>query len=281
MGTITHITWCDHTFNPWVGCQAISSACDSCYAEALVKRWGGDFATRRRTALANWRKPLAWNKAATAAGVRRRVFCASLADAFDNKVPPEWRTDLWDLIRACPALDWQLLSKRPQNIADMLPPDWGQGWPNVWLGATVEHQTEANRRIPHLLGVPAAVRFLSCEPLLGPVDLTNIQPPGAGHGDAHGWSAVWTGNALGRPVLDWVIIGGESGPGARPTQRTWVTDLLRQCEAAEVQVFFKQIGSARDLSWPAGITGKGDDPVQWPPRLRVQRFPQPIGGADA
>lgn len=160
-----------YTFNCWVGCQAVSSACDHCYAQTLVERWGGDFATRRRTAPGNWRKPLQWNRAAEKAGVRRRVFCASLADVFDNRWELGWRTDMWGVIRACPALDFQLLTKRPQNIPDMLPPTWGDGWPNVWLGCTAENQTEANRRIPHLLAVPAAVHFLSCEPMLSAITL--------------------------------------------------------------------------------------------------------------
>ena len=144
MGEQTGISWTDHTFNPWIGCTAVSAACDHCYAETLAKRYGWDFAARRRTSENNWRNPRRWNRAAERDGVRRRVFCASLADVFDNQVPPEWRADLWDLIRACPSLDWQLLTKRPQNIARMLPDDWGDGWPNVWLGTTAEN---SERRI--------------------------------------------------------------------------------------------------------------------------------------
>ncbi len=240
------------TFNPWVGCTALSPACDHCYAEALVKRWGGDFATRRRTASANWRKPLGWNRAAAAAGIRRRVFCASLADVFDNKADQAWRSDVWDLIRACPALDWQLLTKRPQNIAKMLPDDWGSGWSNVWLGTTVENQEEAARRIPHLLRVPATVNFLSCEPLLGPVDL-----------------AAWIKR------LHWVIIGGESGHGARPMHSQWARDLLTQCCSTNVAAFFKQVGKAHPDFWPYVSPGKGDDPAHWPVEFRVQQFPVP------
>jgi protein gp37 len=231
MGTATGIEWCDHTFNPWIGCTAVSPACDRCYAQALVERWGGDFATRRRTAPANWRQPLIWNRKAAADGVRRRVFCASLADVFDNQVPDEWRRDLWTLIDATPALDWLLLTKRPQNIAKMLPHrinEEGFAWPlrNVWLGTTAENQAEADRRIPHLLAAPAAVRFLSCEPLLGPLDLTR-------------WSGLQDDSAL--PV-DWVIAGGESGPGARPMNPTWAYSLRDQCAAAVVPFFFKQWG---------------------------------------
>lgn len=220
------IEWTDHTFNPWIGCQKVSPGCDHCYAEAQDARWRptdtrwGPHAGRTRTSAANWRKPLAWDRAAHQTGTRPRVFCASLADVFDNhaSIATEWRADLWQMIRATDDLDWLLLTKRPQNIAKMLPPDWADGWPNVWLGTTVENQTEADRRIPHLLAVPAAVRFLSCEPLLGPVDLMG----------AHG--------------IDWVICGGESGPGARPMQAVWARSLRDQCASAGVAFHFKQWG---------------------------------------
>jgi protein gp37 len=160
------------SFNPWVGCQAVSDACAHCYAEATVKRFGGDFAVRRRTTPSNWRQPLKWNDAARAAGVRRKVFCASMADVFDNQVPDEWRMDLWAMIAGTPQLDWLVLTKRPQNIAKMMAQRWPRRWDNLWLGTTVENQTEADRRIPHLLAAPAAVHFLSCEPLLSAVDLS-------------------------------------------------------------------------------------------------------------
>ena len=167
MAENSKIEWTDHTFNPWVGCTKVSAACDHCYAEAWAKRtgqsqlWSG---ARRRTSETNWRQPLKWNREAAAARVQRKVFCASLADVFDNQAEPQWREDLWALIQDTPNLDWQLLTKRPQNIAKMLPDDWGGGYGNVWLGTTVENETEAARRIPHLLAVPAVVRFLSVEP---------------------------------------------------------------------------------------------------------------------
>lgn len=226
MGKNTEIGWTDHTFNPWVGCERISPGCDNCYAEMWSRRagepelWQGQ---RRRTTESNWRQPLKWNAEAKRAGVRKRVFCASLADVFDNQVPPEWRADLWALIRETSHLDWLLLTKRPQNIAKMLPGDWGDGWPNVWLGTTVENQEEANRRIPHLLNVPAVVRFLSCEPLLEPVEIP-----------------VWGQyEFLG---VDWVIVGGESGPKARPMHLDWARGLRNQCERVSVPFFFKQWG---------------------------------------
>jgi protein gp37 len=253
MAENSKIEWCDHTFNPWVGCTKVSPACDHCYAEGWAKRtgqanlWAGE---RRRTTAANWQQPLKWNRQAEREGRRFRVFCASLADVFDNQVPAEWRVDLWKLIRDTPALDWLLLTKRPQNIAKMLPGPaagydttisrllWLDGWPNVWLGTTVENQAEADRRIPHLLAVPAAVHFLSCEPLLGPVDLApwwKESPPS---------STYWHPNGL-----HWIIAGGESGPGARPMSIQWVRALRDQCLAAGTAFHFKQWGE-----WaPAGI----------------------------
>ena len=146
----TKIEWCDYSFNPWVGCTKVSPGCDHCYAEGWAKRtgqsslWNGD---RRRTSETNWRQPLKWNKAAASDGRRRRVFCASVADVFDNQVPEQWREDLFKLIAATPDLDWLLLTKRPQNIQRFLP--WGPSaapWRNVWLGTTVENQEEMARR---------------------------------------------------------------------------------------------------------------------------------------
>lgn len=257
----SNIEWCDHTFNPWVGCTKVSSACDNCYAEGWAKRtgevhlWQGE---RRRTSSSNWQQPIKWNREAQASGIRRKVFCASLADVFDNQVPTRWRDDLWHRIDQTPELDWLLLTKRPQNIAKMLPdprtgtPEWGAGWPNVWLGTTAETQEEADRRIPHLLAVPAARRFLSCEPLLGPVDLTNLvgsDHQGTCHRNAligETWhpgcgsdsSTTWRDG----PSIDWVIAGGESGPKARPPMIGWVRSLRDQCQAAGVPFFFKQWG---------------------------------------
>lgn len=268
MAENSNIEWTRHTFNPHIGCTKVGPGCDFCYAEVWdarglqqsETRWG-PHANRTRTSAANWRKPLAWDKAAKAAGERHRVFCASLADVFDNhaSILPEWRVDLWALIRATPNLDWMLLTKRPGNIAKMLPPDWGSGYPNVWLGCTVVNQEEADRDIPKLLAVPAAVRFLSMEPLLGPVNL----------GQARGLPIYWEGTkedgplpvtSWGRhialmerrgwvkhsgnmqPWINLVIVGGESGPHARPMHPQHARDLRDQCIAAGVSFFFKQWG---------------------------------------
>jgi protein gp37 len=244
----TSIEWADHTFNPWTGCMKVSPGCDHCYAESWAKRSGtvtwGAGEPRRRTTPANWRKPLQWNAAHASFfaehGRRQRVFCASLADVFDNSVSRQWRGDLFDLIHATPNLDWLLLTKRIGNAAEMIETSiaFGDGertwpWPNVWLGATIVNQEEADRDIPKLLAVPARVRFLSMEPLLGPVDASPwltaapIEPNGSG--------------TLTRKV-DWVIVGGESGHGSRPMHPDWARSLRDQCAAAGVPLLFKQWG---------------------------------------
>jgi protein gp37 len=223
MGETTGIGWCDSTFNPWIGCTEVSAACDFCYARTLVHRWGlaqwGDH-PRHRTSKDNWKTPLTWQRRAdkfqAEHGRRRRVFCASLADVFDNQVDPQWRADLWSLIASTPAIDWLLLTKRPQNIAKMLPAHWSAGWPNVWLGTTAENQEEADRRIPALLKAPAVVHFVSCEPLLGP---------------------VWVDRNV-----DWVIVGGESGAKARPMAPRWARLIRDQCRDDGIPFFMKQWG---------------------------------------
>jgi protein gp37 len=222
------IEWTHHTFNPWWGCSKVSPACDNCYADTWAKRMGhllwGPKAPRRYFSDHHWKEPLAWNADAVAAKHRARVFCASMADVFEKR--PELdshRTRLWKLISETPALDWLLLTKRPQNVGAMIP--WGKEWPaNVWLGSTIENQECAEKRLPFLLSHPAAVRFLSCEPLLGPLNLKS-------------WFAR---NDLHR--IDWVIAGGESGHGARPMHPDWASRLLSDCKEARVPFHFKQWG---------------------------------------
>ncbi|MEM8791072.1 MAG: phage Gp37/Gp68 family protein [Pseudomonadota bacterium] len=251
MAENTDIQWAHHSFNPWTGCTKVSPACDHCYAEGWAKRSGhvewGPHGARRRTK--TWGDPLKWNRQAKAEGRRYRVFCASLADVFDNhkSIDPKWRTELWALIAATPHLDWLLLTKRPQNIAKMLPDGWNGGWPNVWLGTTVENQEEAIRRIPHLLSLPAWVHFLSCEPLLGPVLLRHTWLGGRKRVDGKGIiyerrpHHVTEGRSAHSPqFIDWVITGGESGPNYRPADPDWFRSLRDQCAAAGVPFLFKQ-----------------------------------------
>jgi protein gp37 len=270
------------TFNPWYGCTKVSPACDHCYAEGWAKRSGlvkwGPGADRRRSSDANWALPLKWNAEAEHLGVRYRVFCASLADVFDNAVPQEWRDDLWTLIAKTPHLDWLLLTKRIGNAGNMLPVpfDFERMYPNVWIGATICNQEEADRDIPKLLDVPAAKRFLSIEPLLGPVDLTRLSPK-LFAAKANALTGMWKWengpSKTETPALDWVIVGGESGPGARPMSPDWARALRDQCQAAGVPFMFKQWGewvpmlgqaegvSVRDKTttpdgWVMGLAGK-------------------------
>lgn len=275
-----------YTFNPWTGCTKVSPGCDHCYAEGWSKRSGhvewGPHGSRRRTSAANWAKPIKWNAEAEASGIRRKVFCASLADVFDNhgSITSGWHGDLWHLIARTPHLDWLLLTKRPQNIAKMLPetygaPAWGNGWPNVWLGTTCENQTEADRRIPRLLAVPAKVRFLSVEPMLGPVDLTLdglvcLPCPNAVDGTSMDpttgvYECCWRCGHTGigdEWGIDWVICGGESGPCARPMADEWAQSVIDQCKSAGVPVFMKQMGGVRKPFRPI------------PESMMVREFPQ-------
>ena len=228
MAANTKIEWAHDTFNPWTGCAKVSPACQHCYAEGFARfphigTWGASGA-RMRTSDANWKKPLAWDRQAKAAGTRRRVFCASLADVFEDRADLDpMRADLWRLIKQTPSLDWLLLTKRPARMAS-----WAaeHGWPeNAWAGTTVEDQRRADERIPALLQVPARVRFLSMEPLLGPVDLSG-----------------YTMGGVPAVPLHWVIAGGESGPNARPMHPEWVRSLRDQCIRADVPFHFKQWG---------------------------------------
>lgn len=219
------ISWTRHTFSPWIFCTRVSPGCQHCYAETMMAdRFGkvewGPQGQRVRTSADYWRQPLKWNREAAAAGERHRVFCASLADVFEIKADQKadlsnWLLDLCALIVATPHLDWLLLTKRPENAKW----DWKTFPDNIWIGTSVENQEYADKRIPELLKIPAPVRFLSVEPMLGPVDLS--------------------------PWLDqiqWVIVGGESGPAARPMHPDWVRSVRDQCEAAGVPFFFKQWG---------------------------------------
>jgi protein gp37 len=227
MGTNSTIEWTDHTFNPWLGCTKVSPGCDHCYAEAWSKRsglvkWGNHL--RRRTSDGYWKGPILWNAGADKFerrhNRRQRIFCASLADVFDNQVPPAWRVDLFTLIRKCQMLDWLLLTKRPQNIRKMLPQDWGEGYSNVWLGLTAEDQSHFDQRWPHVCGVPAAIRFVSYEPAIGPLRLPR------------------TG-----PYPDWLISGGESGGRARPMAPQWAREIIDDCRRYGIAAFHKQWGT--------------------------------------
>jgi protein gp37 len=243
MAEKTNIAWTDHTFNPWMGCVKVSDGCANCYAERLTRDrmglslWGKD--GTRQVTKAPWSNVRKWNKEAVAAGVRRRVFCASLCDVFeDHPVANETRPRLWDLVRQCPGLDWLLLTKRPENIRRMWPA-WGcpdAGVPgtlgkrlflrNVWLGTTIESQDQIGRweELAKCSDL-ASKLFVSAEPLLGPLDVMSLS-----HGDR-------------RP--DWIIFGGES----RPCDLEWIRSGVQQCRELGIACFVKQLGShAWDIS---------------------------------
>ena len=232
MAEQTEISWADATFNPWIGCTKVSPACDFCYAardnerRKWVSGWGAGV-PRRRTK--TWGNPLTWDRKAAVTGLRPRVFCASLADVFDNEIPDEWRTDLWALLRATPNLRWILLTKRIGNAAKMLPADWP--YPNAGLMATLANQEEWDRDWPKLARTPATWRGVSAEPLLGPIDIGTAKP-------------------------DWLIVGGESGPQHRHTNPDWVRSLRDQCAANGVAFHFKQWGGVRPKSNGCELDGR-------------------------
>lgn len=323
VGSATNISWTDATHNPWIGCVQVSPGCKNCYAavstptrvhrEKGLELWGPPATTARlRTSEANRKLPLRWDRAAAKAGIRMRVFCSSLADVFeDHPSLPAWRADLFALIESTPNLDWQLLTKRPQNITRMVPPAWLESpRPNVWFGTTVENQGQADLRIIELRKVPAVIRFLSMEPLLEGVDLDPLVCDECGEAvacvrlnergpwcvECHGpaLSSKWLG--LKRHQINWIIVGGESGPSARPFNLAWARSVVDQCKDAGVPVFVKQLGLRAQGTWVRGGGAgtyrmldardpdlakhrfmldhpHGADPTEWPEDLRVQQMP--------
>lgn len=241
MGDSTEIAWTDSTFNPWWGCAKLSPGCANCYAEAFDRRTGGDHwgvgKAPRTMSASNWANPLKWQREAERTGIRRKVFCGSMCDWAATEGDGGERARLWDMIQRTPMLDWQLLTKRAGSIANLLPDDWGDGYANVWLGVSVEDRVHGVPRIDILRRIPARVRFLSCEPLLddlGPLDLTGI---------------------------GWVIVGGESGPKARPMAGEWVGNIQEQCGTQGVPFFFKQWGGRKDKG---GCLLHGRESKEWP-----------------
>lgn len=298
MGRETKIAWTDHTFNGVRGCAKVSPGCDNCYAEGMSKRnptqlgvWGEE-GTRVLGGPDYWANLDKWHRAAVRDGVLRRVFCYSLGDVFESPrslanadVCAKGRALLFDAIerlRPVPLLRWDvglvflLLTKRPENVRRMVPATWLEAWPqHVWLGTSVENQQAADERVPHLLDVPGVpVRFLSLEPLLGPIRFPQN----------------WIGRV--RCVFDWMIIGGE-GLGKRPCDLAWIRDLRDQGREARCTVFVKQLGSSpydsstcmhrhdgvrcdySNLSLRLHLKHpKGEDPEEWPADLRVREVPE-------
>lgn len=331
----TRIEWADHSWSPWRGCTKVSKGCENCYAETLSKRnpavlgeWGKG---RPRVLAKNWIDPVHWQKQTAMDMPRPRVF-PSLCDWLDDEVPIEWLARFLKLIHDTPSLDWLLLTKRPanwesrsleacQHLASMSAAEapavrwlmgWRRGWDlprNVWFGVSVEDQERAKERIPILLGIPAAVRWLSLEPLLGPVDLTHIDCESTSK-----WCQIdaLTGRHtdMGRPCfevpkLDWLVIGGESGPKARPCNIRWIRHLAQQGRDAGVPVFVKQMGARvvlppcrqNHFDWRHKTSNhdrpddklfvedgdqwrvllrdpKGGDALEWPEAFRIRNYPR-------
>ncbi len=254
MGETTGISWTDATWNGWTGCTKVSPACDNCYAERDAKRYGlakwGKGEQRVRTSVAYWKKPLTWDRKCAKEGTRMKVFAFSMADVFDEEVPDEWRDEFFELVRKTPNLDWLVLTKRAHKMygyAERFRRDGNPLPKNVWWGVTVEDQTRANQRIPYLLSMPeavdnpAAVLWVSAEPLRGPVDFTKIEIR-----DAEVTINALSGHVKGPddmiPRLDWIITGGESGPNAKPADPTWYRDIRTDCSVHGTAFFFKQWG---------------------------------------
>ena len=268
MAKDTKIAWCKSTLNPWVGCSKVGPGCDHCYAEALDKRMRFSGAThwgpgvpRHRTSAANWAQPLKWNRQAPDTEFAGRkgfwpVFCASLADVFDNEIPVAWRYDLWTLIEATPNLSWLLTTKRVGNVNLMVPESWRRDGfpPNVRVLATIVNQEEADRDIPKLLALPCK-NGISYEPALGPVDWSKWlahqyqggHDTGGAAGDPCSVCGIFT-TGMHHPYargLEWIIVGGESAQGgaqARPFDISWARSTIAQCKAAGVPAFVKQLG---------------------------------------
>jgi protein gp37 len=263
MSENSKIEWTDHTFNPWWGCTRVSEGCVNCYAETFARRFGvrwGPQAERRIASPSTWAQPMVWNRKARREGVRRRVFCASMADVFeDRRELDAARLRLFRLIDDTPHLDWLLLTKRPENVISLIDGLWiDDGIPaNVWIGTSVENQDMADKRIQEILKIPARVRFLSCEPLLGPVNIDwHLTQRGDDGCIDHG--------------IDWVICGGESGRGARPMQPDWALSLMDQCFAASVPFFFKQWGGVDKHLTGRVLDGRTWD--QFPDQARSKAF---------
>lgn len=314
MSNTSNIQWTDATWSPVTGCTRVSPGCKLCYAEKLTAtrlkhnpkyaglavinsageaRWTGKVRLHEDelTVPLHWRKP-------------RRIFVCSMSDLFHEDVPDAFIDEVFEIVARCPRHTFQVLTKRPARMSEYLRaahamiPRRSMGhsmiWPNLWLGTSVEDQERADERIPHLVRCPAVVRFLSCEPLLGPVELTRVTLDEATDSrfnaltGRHDWNGRYVGS------VDWVIVGGESGPHARPFNVDWARSIIAQCKAAGVSCFMKQIGSHPTTTdnvadwrrgWPEGscvdLKGnrvllrdkKGGSMDEWPIDLRVRELP--------
>lgn len=287
---MTAIEWTEQTWNPTTGCDRISPGCDHCYALTMAKRLKGMGQAKYqndgdpRTSGPGFGitghpdvlgEPLRWKKP-------RRVFVNSMSDLFHARVTTELITGVWKTMAATPQHTYQILTKRASRLAPVLAKVHAElgltePLPNVWLGVSVENQKYADLRIPGLIQAPAAVRFLSCEPLLGPVDLKQaVRTLGSERGHGLTASFVHAGDCCRKfHGIDWAIVGGESGGGARPMDPAWAAALVKQCQDAGTAVFVKQLGSVWARANGASDT-KGGKPDDWPAHLRVREYPAAV-----
>lgn len=250
MGKLSSIQWTDHTWNPWHGCHKVSAGCKFCYMYRDKERYGQD-ATKVMRSKTNFNQPLHWSMPA-------KVFTCSWSDWFIEEADM-WRHEAWKVIKETPHLQYQILSKRPERMLDCLPPDWGEeGYPNVWLGISIENQDAMDTRMPLFFDVPARVKFISCEPLLGPIQI----PIDCNDGST---------------FFDWMIIGGESGNETgkylyRPCELGWIKSLITQCTDAGCPVFVKQMGTylAKQMCTSDRHGGNIDE---WPTDVQIRQFP--------
>jgi protein gp37 len=255
MGATTNIQWTDATWNPWSGCTKVSEGCARCYMYRDKERWGKDGSVVVRSGKGVFTSPLQWwlSGKVKPGG---KIFTCSFSDFFIEQADG-WREEAWNIIRRTPGYTYQILTKRPERIMQCLPPDWGNGYENVWLGVSVENN-EQRSRMDKLLEVPATIRFVSFEPLL---EMIKVVP-------------------LILEQYDWAIIGGESGFGkgkykARECRMMWITSIIEQCRAARVKVFVKQAGSV--LAREMGMNDfAGGDMSEWPAVMQVREMPETI-----
>jgi protein gp37 len=309
MSTQSSIEWTDATWNPVRGCEKVSPGCAHCYAETFAERFRGvpghpyEQGFDLRLVPEKLTEPLTWKKP-------RRVFVNSMSDLFQDGVPFEFIDQCFAVMACAQKHTFQVLTKRPARMLEYMLSrakcadywkraardlGWALEWegfslvpfplPNVWLGVSVENQHFADERIPLLLQTPAAVRFISAEPLLEFIDLCGLRggtfDAMTGCGDRERLTE-WAHT----PSLDWVIVGGESGQGARPFNIDWARQIIEDCELAGVACFVKQLGSEpRDEAKHATMghmflrNRKGGDPSEWPEDLRVREFPFQSGQA--
>ena len=276
MAETTNIQWADATVNFWVGCEKVSEGCKFCYMyRDFENRYKQDPTAVRRTKDATFLKALKWPEP-------KRIFTCSYSDFF-IEAADEFRAAAWDVIKRTPQHDWMILTKRPERIAGCLPADWGtKGYPNVWLGTSIENE-DRKGRIVDLLSVPAAVHFLSLEPLLGPVNLQQIRLKDGQDTFIDPLAGTVNNERLGvngtlEQKITWVILGGESGNDVgkyqhRPTKMEWITDIINQCKESGTKIFMKQTGVqlAKELNLQ---DREGGNLEELPAAIAIREFPK-------